>query len=118
LIGGFKREAATQGVHLTQTSSSSNIDSRHGHFFKLACGCYRLYYPTTNVTKKKTNFGATVPPLYQTGVKMGTIRYSKKSQGKEGKKMVRKPKTTKASLTSQQCCPFNFTFKYKKETHS
>jgi hypothetical protein len=54
-----------------------------------------LLYPTANMTKKWTNFDATVPPLYQTGVKMGTsIRYSKKSQGKEGKKIVQKTKTT------------------------
>jgi hypothetical protein len=48
---------------------------------------------------------------------MGTIRYSKISRGKEGKKMVRKTETTKA-LNNQKRCPFHFTFKYKKETNS
>ena len=43
LIGVFKREAASQGVHLTQSASSSNIDSLGGCFFKLACSCYQLY---------------------------------------------------------------------------
>jgi hypothetical protein len=120
LIGGFKREAAAQGVHLTQSASSSNIEARGGRFFKLACDRYRLYYPTADTTKKRaadmTNLDSTVPsPLYQTGVKMGTIRYSKKSRGKEGKTMVRRTETSKAR-TSEQRCPFNFTFRYNKQT--
>jgi hypothetical protein len=62
LIGGFKWEAASQGVHLTQTNSSINIDSQHGHFIRLACSCHRLYYPTAATTKKRTDFDATMPP--------------------------------------------------------
>jgi hypothetical protein len=34
LIGVFKREAASQGVHLTQSASLSNVDSRGSHFFQ------------------------------------------------------------------------------------
>jgi hypothetical protein len=41
----------------------------------------------------------------------------KKGRDKEGKKMVRKTETTKP-LTSQKCCPFNFTFKYSNATDS
>jgi hypothetical protein len=48
---------------------------------------------------------------------MGSIRYTKKSRGKEGKKMVRKTETKKP-LTSQKRCPFNFTFKYNNATDS
>jgi hypothetical protein len=29
---------------LTQSASSSNIDSLGGCFFKLACSCYQLYW--------------------------------------------------------------------------
>jgi hypothetical protein len=86
LIGGFKRETARQGEHLTQTSSSSKVDSQHGRFFKLACGCYCLYYPTANTTKKRTNLDAPVPTLYQTGVKLGSIRYTKKHLRQKGHK--------------------------------
>jgi hypothetical protein len=77
-----------------------------------------LLYATAATNKKRAKFQTASPvPLYQSGGKMGTIRYSKISQGKEGKKMVRKTETTKA-LTNQKCCPFHFTFKYKKETNS
>jgi hypothetical protein len=33
LIGGFKREAESQGKHLTESASSRNIDSRGGWLF-------------------------------------------------------------------------------------
>jgi hypothetical protein len=118
LIGVFKIETVSQGVCLTQSASSSNVDSRGGRYFKLACCRYQLYYATAATNKKRAKFQTASPvPLYQSGGKMGTIRYSKISQGKEGKKMVRKTETTKA-LTNQKCCPFHFTFKYKKETNS
>jgi hypothetical protein len=93
LIGGFKREAALQGVHLTLSASSSNIEAGGGRFFKLAYDRYWLYYPTADTTKKRaaidadmTNLDSTVPSLYQTGVKMGTIRYSKKVKEKRAKR--------------------------------
>jgi hypothetical protein len=118
LIGVFKIEASTQGVHLIQSASSTNVDSRGGRFFKLACCRYRLYHATAATNKKRAEYQTSSPvPLYQSGVKMGTIRYSKISRGKEGKKMVRKTETTKA-LNNQKRCPFHFTFKYKKEMDS
>jgi hypothetical protein len=75
LIGVFKSEAVSQGVHLTQSASSSNVDSRGGRSFKLACGCYQLYYATATTNKKRrAEFQTALPvPVYQSGVKMGTI---------------------------------------------
>ncbi len=58
LIDVFKREAASQGLHLTQSASSSNVDSHGGRFFKLACSRYQLYYATTAMNQKRADFEA------------------------------------------------------------
>jgi hypothetical protein len=61
LTGIFKIEAASQGVHLTQSASSSNVDSHGGRFFKLACCRYRLYYmPPPPQTRREPS----LKPLY------------------------------------------------------
>ena len=92
LIAVFKRQAARQGVHLTQSASSSNLHSRGSRFFWLVCDRYLLYHRAKGNKRvdccisNLNHFEPTVPCLYDAGVKMGRIRVSRLDRHKDGKK--------------------------------